>query len=99
MHAIWPTVPGYKGPGLHRAEGRVRRILRALGTAHSRTVLERAVPDSAASKIADREQGVVRRHSNAVREQAAVHYLAQHAVARVLVDGARLCGWGRSRSR
>src|SRR6266478_4837650 len=76
----------------------MRRILRALRAAHRRTVLERAVPDPAASKIADREQGVVRRHSDAVREQAAVHYLAQHTVARVLVHGARLVGQVRPRA-
>src|SRR5437870_9601867 len=98
MHTVRPAIPGYKGPGLHRTEGRVRRILRALRAAHRRTVLERAVPDPAASKIADRQQGVVRRYSNAVREQAAVHYLAQHTVARVLVHGARLVGQVRPRS-
>src|SRR5439155_13979054 len=96
MHTVRPAIPGYKGPGLHRTEGRVRRILRALRAAHRRTVLERAVPDPAASKIADRQQGVVRRYGNAVREQAAVHYLAQHTVARVLVHGARLVGQVRA---
>src|SRR4029453_10006929 len=98
MHAVRPAIPGYKGPGLHRTEGRVRRILRALRAAHSRTVLERAVPDPAASKIAARERGVARRHSNAVGKKAAVHDLAQHTVARVLVHSARLVGQVRPRS-
>src|SRR5215470_530673 len=98
MHPVRPAIPGYEGPRFHRTEGRVRRILRALRAAHSRTVLERAVPDPAASEIADREQGIVGRHSNAVRKQAAVHDLAQHTVARVLVHGARLVGQIRARS-
>src|SRR5262245_57160240 len=98
MDAVRPAISGYKSPGLHRTEGRVRRILRALRAAHSRTVLERAIPDPAPSEIADREQVVVWRHSNAVREQAAVHHLAQHPVARVLIHGARLVGQVRTRS-
>src|SRR5205814_1325109 len=85
MHAVRPAISGDKRSGLHRAEGRMRRIFRALRAAHSRAVLECAVPDPAASEIADGEQRVVRRDGNSVWEQAAVHYLAQHAVARIQI--------------
>ena len=65
---------------------------------HRRTVLEGAVPDLAASEIADGQQRVVRRHGNAVREQPAVHHLAQHAVAGILINGAGLVGEVRPRA-
>src|SRR5580704_15623065 len=60
MHAVRTAIPGHEGSGLYRTEGRMRRIFRALRAAHRRAVLECAVPDPAASKIADGEQRVVR---------------------------------------
>src|SRR5690242_686947 len=60
MHAVGPAIAGYKGSGLHRTEGRMRRVLWALRATHSRAVLKRAVPDTAASKIPHGEQRVVR---------------------------------------
>src|SRR6516162_1031927 len=77
MHAVRPAISGYEGSCLHRAERRMGGILRALRAAHGWAILEGAVPDPAASKISDGEQRVVGRHRNAVREQTAVHYLAQ----------------------
>src|SRR5262252_1950007 len=41
-------------------------------------------------KSPDGQRCVVRRHGNAVREQPAVHDLAQHAIARIQVNGPRL---------
>src|SRR5689334_19171891 len=34
MHAVRAAIPGYEGSGLHRAEGRMRGIFRALRAAH-----------------------------------------------------------------
>ena len=74
----------------------MQRILGALRAAHRRAGHEWAVPDAAFPEVADGQHVVVGRHGNAVRERTAVHHLAQNAVARILVHGARVVGHARS---
>src|ERR1700674_2149537 len=76
MDAIGSTVAGDIGACLHACEGKMERILGALGTAHRGPGHKSTVQDAAASRLADGQHRVVRRTGKAVGEEAAVHHPA-----------------------
>src|ERR1700747_1952030 len=89
MDAVGATIPGTIGTRLDAGEGQMQCILRALGATHRRAVHAGGIPHPSSGTGPDGDPGIVWINSDPVREQAAVHHLAQDAVARILVDRTR----------
>src|SRR6516162_4438176 len=86
MDAVGTAVSRTIGARLDASEHRVGWVFRALRAAHRRPGHEGCIPHAPRSTVPNRDPGIVRINSDPVREQAAVHHLAQNTVARILVD-------------